>query len=113
MFELRALDNACRLLHTPIIAYEGNRRLEKFYNMLSAQFAIVNRISARDPEHFNAFKKKHLNIIRALKQRDKASAERYLFQHLNEVLDRPIKEYSESFPIKKARSLSIRRPEIE
>ena len=105
--------DANHLLHTSIIAYGGNSRLEKFYDMLTAQFAIVNRISARDPEHFNASKKKHLNIIRALKQRDEASAERYLFQHLNEVRDRTIKEYSEPFPIKKARSLPARRLESE
>lgn len=67
--------DANHLLHTSIIAYGGNSRLEKFYDMLTAQFAIVNRISARDPEHFNASKKKHLNIIRALKQRDETSAE--------------------------------------
>ena len=105
--------DANHLLHTSIIAYGGNSRLEKFYDMLTAQFAIVNRISARDPEHFNASKKKHLNIIRALKQRDETSAERYLFQHLNEVRDRTIKEYSEPFPIKKARSLPARRLESE
>ena len=105
--------DANHLLHTSIIAYGGNSRLEKFYDMLTAQFAIVNRISARDPEHFNASKKKHLNIIRALKQRDEASAERYLFQHLNEVRDRTIKEYSEPFPIKNARSLPARRLESE
>lgn len=98
--------DANQLLHTSIIAYGGNGRLEKFYNMLSAQFAIVNRISSRDPEHFQASREKHLNIVRALKQRDPDTAERYLSQHLNEVRDRTIKEYAEPFPIKKARSLS-------
>lgn len=97
--------DANNLLHRSIIAYGGNTRMEKFYNMLSAQFAIVNRISARDPGHFETSKKKHLNIVWALKRGDLQSAEKFLFQHLNEVRDRTIKEYSEPFSIKKVKSL--------
>ncbi|RKL63463.1 GntR family transcriptional regulator [Thermoanaerobacteraceae bacterium SP2] len=92
--------DANRDLHSTIIAYGGNKRLEKFFNMLSAQFAIVNRISSRDPENFSLFRKKHLQIIQALKKRDLESAERYLSEHLREVRERTIREYNEPSPKK-------------
>lgn len=82
-------------LHTGIIAYAGNERMEKFYNQLLAQMAIVNRISARDPEHFALSRGKHLAIVQALQQRDLNKAEEYLRAHLEEVRDRTIKEYAE------------------
>ncbi len=82
-------------LHTGIIAYAGNERMEKFYNQLLAQMAIVNRISARDPEHFVLSREKHLAIVQAIKQRDLEKAEQYLRAHLEEVRDRTIKGYGE------------------
>lgn len=100
--------DANHALHSSVIAYGGNSRLEKFYNMLTAQFAIVNRISSRDPEHFGASKKKHLDIVQALKRGDLESAERCLSLHLHEVKERTIKEYLEPSPLRRARALSDR-----
>lgn len=82
-------------LHTGIIAYAGNERMEKFYKQLLAQMAIVNRISARDPEHFVLSREKHLAIVKALKKRDLHKAEENLRAHLEEVRDRTIKGYAE------------------
>lgn len=82
-------------LHTGIIAYAGNERMEKFYQQLLSQMAIVTRISARDPEHFVLSREKHLAIVQALKKRDLENAEKYLRAHLEEVRDRTIKEYTE------------------
>lgn len=88
-------------LHTGIIAYAGNERMEKFYKQLLAQIAIVNRISARDPEHFVLSREKHLAIVRALKERDLQKALENLRAHLEEVRDRTIKGYAEPvFPSK-------------
>ena len=92
--------DANRLLHSSIISYGGNLRLEKFYNMLLAQFAIVNRISARDPEHFATSKAIHLNIIKAMKERDVQRAQELLKEHLTQVRERTILEYSKPLPAK-------------
>ncbi len=89
-----------RILHSSIISYGGNLRLEKFYKMLLAQFAIVNRISARDPEHFDMSKEMHLNIVKAMKARDVARAQELLREHLNQVKERTIQEYSKPLPVK-------------
>lgn len=85
-------------LHTGIIAYAGNKRMEKFYTQLQTQIAIVNRISARDPEHFVLSKEKHLAIVRALKERDVEKAKECLTVHLEEVRDRTIREYTQPVP---------------
>ncbi|WP_072524724.1 GntR family transcriptional regulator [Clostridium sp. Marseille-P3244] len=96
--------DANKLLHSSIISYGNNLRLEKFYNMLLAQFAIVNRISARDPEHFNRSKSIHLNIVKAMKDRDVERAKKLLGEHLNQVEEQTIREYSKPLAaIKKAR----------
>lgn len=97
------------LLHTSIIAYGGNGRVQKFYNMLSAQIAIVNRISSRDPDHFQNSKKKHLNILYAIKRQDLERAEQYLSEHLQEVRERTIKAYAEPVPIRPAPSRKARK----
>ena len=90
-------EKANRNLHSAIIAYGGNKRVEKFYKQLSAQIAIVTRISARAPEVSVHAKEQHLEILKDLKRRDQASAEKHLFQHLNEVRDRTIRQYAEPF----------------
>ena len=92
--------DANRLLHSSIISYGGNLRLEKFYKMLDAQFAIVNRISARDPEHFDKSKGTHLNIVKAMRERDVERAQELLKEHLNQVKERTILEYSKPLPAK-------------
>lgn len=92
--------DANSLLHSSIISYGGNLRLEKFYKMLDAQFAIVNRISARDPEHFDMSKEIHLNIVKAMRERDVERAQELLKEHLNQVKERTIHEYSKPLPAK-------------
>ncbi len=86
-------------LHTGIIAYAGNKRMEKFYKQLQTQIAIVTRISARDPEHFVLSREKHLAIVRALKERDVEKAKECLKVHLEEVRDRTIKGYTQPVPL--------------
>ena len=88
-------------LHRGIIVYAGNERMAKFYRQLQAQIAIVNRISARDPEHFVLSREKHLAIVRALKAKDLDEAKKQLREHLEEVRDRTIKEYGESIPFER------------
>lgn len=92
--------DANKKLHTSIIVYGGNQRLEKFYNMLSAQFAIINRISSRDPEHFSTSKQRHLAIVEAIKKGDVDAAEKALEVHLKQVWERTISEYGEPIPLK-------------
>ncbi|HIZ82688.1 MAG TPA: GntR family transcriptional regulator [Candidatus Mediterraneibacter pullistercoris] len=88
-------------LHRGIIAYAGNKRMEKFYKQLQTQIAIVTRISARDPEHFVLSRERHLAIVRALKERDVEKAKACLTIHLEEVRDRTIKGYSQPVPLKR------------
>ena len=72
-------------LHFTIIEYGGNSRMIGFYNMLSSQLAVVNRISSRYAGHFKESKKEHFDIIKALKRRDIEKARHYLSDHLNRV----------------------------
>ena len=100
--------DANRRLHSSIISYGGNLRLEKFYNMLLAQFSIVNRISARDPEHFDTSRAMHLNIIKAMKEKDVERARELLEVHLNQVKEQTLLEYGKPLPAK-MRAQSLRR----
>lgn len=72
-------------LHYAIIEYAGNSRLRDFYSTLLAQFAIINRITARDPEHFDRSRATHLAIINAIRKRDDGQARTLLHDHLTEV----------------------------
>ncbi|HIW84658.1 MAG TPA: GntR family transcriptional regulator [Candidatus Dorea gallistercoris] len=92
--------DANNLLHSSIISYGGNLRLEKFYNMLLSQFAIVNRISARDPEHFKISRSIHLKIVRAMKEHNVELAQEFLKEHLLQVRERTILEYNKPLPAK-------------
>lgn len=101
--------DANRVLHSSIISYGGNLRLEKFYNMLLAQFAIVNRISARDPEHFESSREIHLGIVKAIKARDVDTARELLSKHLQQVKENTILEYSKPLPAKNRAQSMLRR----
>ncbi len=76
--------------------------------MLLAQFAIVNRISARDPEHFDTSRAMHLNIIKAMKEKDVERARELLEVHLNQVKEQTLLEYGKPLPAK-MRAQSLRR----
>jgi DNA-binding GntR family transcriptional regulator len=84
-------------LHRAIIEYGGNKRLKNFYEMLSAQFDIINRIFSCEPEipeNFRTSKEKHLSIVRAIKKRDREEAEVLLRKHLLEVKEKTLQKYS-------------------
>lgn len=80
-------------LHETIVHYSGNKRLIKFYNTLSLQIALVNRLSAKLPSHFKESRKKHLDIVDAIIQRDSTKAEQLLQSHLEEVRDKTLAMY--------------------
>lgn len=98
--------DANHLLHSSIISYGGNLRLEKFYNMLLVQFSIVNRISARDPEHFKTSRAVHLNIVKAMKERNVEHAQELLKEHLLQVKERTILEYNKPLPAKRKSAIA-------
>ena len=77
-------------LHRLIIDYCGNKRLISFYDKLSAQFAIVNKLSSFTHPHFVDT---HLKILRSIRNRDISSAEQNLLEHLFEVKERTINNY--------------------
>lgn len=81
-------------LHDTIVSYGGNRRLEGLLNMLSAQIAIVNRISARAPKHFDDSTQSHLELVRLIRKRDCDAAKRCLENHLTEVRNKTLEEYA-------------------
>ena len=81
-------------LHDTIVSYGGNRRLEGLLDMLSAQIAIVNRISARAPGHFDDSTHSHLELVRIIRTRDIAAAKECLKNHLIEVRTKTLEEYS-------------------
>lgn len=81
-------------LHGSIVAYGGNRRLESLLDMLSAQIAIVSRISARSPRHFSDSTQSHLEIVRSIRRRDAGAAAKSLEKHLFHVREKTLQEYS-------------------
>jgi DNA-binding GntR family transcriptional regulator len=62
--------------------------------MLSAQIAIVNRISARAPKHFDDSTQSHLELVRLIRKRDCDAAKRCLEIHLTEVRNKTLEEYA-------------------
>lgn len=77
-------------LHEAIIRYGGNGRMEKFYKTLSMQIALVNRMSAKLPDHFRESRDEHLAIVAALTERDEKKAVRLLRNHLERVRDKTL-----------------------
>lgn len=82
-------------LHHTIVNYSGNNRLVNFYETLSMQIALVNRISARQSSHFRESRKEHLAIIEALAGRDEEAAAKCLSTHLENVRDQTMRLISE------------------
>lgn len=80
-------------LHRAIISFSGNKRVQRFYDQISAQIAVINRISAMDPSHFDQSTERHLALIRAMKAGDQREAEAVLCQHLSEVRASTKKSY--------------------
>lgn len=81
-------------LHQAIVNYSGNSRLVKFYETLSMQIALVNRLSAKLPRHFQESREKHLAIVNALMERDLEKASELLRNHLEEVRDKTMMLYN-------------------
>lgn len=77
-------------LHQAIVNYSGNSRLVKFYETLSMQIALVNRLSAKLPRHFQESREKHLAIVNAIMERDLEKASELLRMHLEEVRDKTL-----------------------
>ncbi len=80
-------------LHDTIVNYCGNQRLRSFLSTLDAQNAIVNRISSIDPRHFSTSTVEHLDIIRAIRERDPEKAEACLRKHIETVRSSTIESY--------------------
>lgn len=74
-----------RKLHDLIVKYGRNRRLRTFYDMLNAQIERVRRVSAQKPDRLKKSRQEHLEIVRALKERNLQKAEAFLTQHLKNV----------------------------
>lgn len=74
-------------LHNAIVQYSGNERLIRFYDTLSMQVALVNRISGKLPSHFQESRAKHIAIAEAIEKRDYLLAKERLTLHLEEVRD--------------------------
>jgi len=81
-------------LHNAIVQYGGNKRLAKFYDTLSMQIALINRISGKLPSHFRESRKKHLNIVLAIEERNLDLARQLLKEHLEDVRANTLKIYS-------------------
>ena len=81
-------------LHAAIISFSGNKRVQRFYEQISAQISVINRISALDPSHFSLSTKRHLAIIHAMKNGDLEEAEKNLLLHLEEVRTSTKKNYA-------------------
>ncbi len=77
-------------LHQAIVNYSGNSRMIKFYETISMQIALVNRLSAKLPSHFKESRQKHLAIVEAIIERNKEKATVLLREHLEEVRDKTI-----------------------
>lgn len=78
-------------LHESIVLYCRNRRLAFFYKQLMAQIDIVMKIYAKDAQYYAITRDVHLQIVRAMKERDLPSAERFLQEHLEGIRDRAMK----------------------
>ena len=77
-------------LHQAIVNYSGNSRMIKFYETISMQIALVNRLSAKLPSHFKESRQKHLAIVEAIIERNKEKATVLLREPLEEVRDKTI-----------------------
>lgn len=81
-------------LHQAIVNYSGNSRIVQFYETLSMQIALVNRLSAKLPRHFQESREKHLAIVNALMDRNLEQASELLKNHLEEVRDKTLMMYN-------------------
>lgn len=77
--------SADRSLHELLARYCGNTRLQVFLHTLDSQIERVRCISARRPDRLAESKLEHLDIIRALLQRDLPLAEQMLTRHIQNV----------------------------
>ena len=81
-------------IHTAIIHFSGNKRLIRYYKLIMAQNAIINRISSMTPTHFRNSTQYHLDIIRAIRNRDEEKAREVLLTHLREVRGETIANFA-------------------
>ena len=77
-------------IHTSIINFSGNKRLIRYYKLIMAQNAIINRISSMTPTHFQNSTQYHLKIIRAIRDRNERKAQEVLLAHLREVREETV-----------------------
>jgi DNA-binding GntR family transcriptional regulator len=73
------------MLHRIITKYGHNSRMKRILNTLNSQLERFRRVSAKTPNRLINSREEHLNILRALKERNIEEAERYLHLHLENV----------------------------
>lgn len=74
-----------RMLHHLIVKYSRNRRMVNFLNTINAQLERLRRISAMTPRRLEKSKQEHLEILRAIKERDLEKASNCLSVHLKNI----------------------------
>jgi DNA-binding GntR family transcriptional regulator len=91
---LASLDSDCssedfyksdRMLHDLIVRNGNNRRLTSFLNTINAQIERIRIISSLTPQRLDKSKGEHLEIIRALRERNLQKTEKLLREHINNV----------------------------
>jgi DNA-binding GntR family transcriptional regulator len=84
-----------RSLHHLIVKYGQNRRLDAFLNSLNSQIEMLRRISSRTPKRLEMSKREHMEILTALKERNKETAIKILREHISNVKKSVIKTYQD------------------
>ncbi len=77
--------HADRNLHSTLLRYAYNSRMISFYDILNAQIERIRRISSATPRRLASSKSEHLDIIKAIRQRDPDIARKALAYHIDNV----------------------------
>lgn len=78
-------------LHYMIVNGSGNSHLVRFYEMLNAEIAVLNSISAQEPQNFVESRKQHLDILYAIKEKDVERAKQCIAVHAEHIRENTVR----------------------
>ena len=82
-----------RALHSMIVRYSGNRRVQSILNNINVHIERLRQIASFNPNRTEKSKMEHLNIINTLKERDYEKTKDLLIKHIHNVKQNTLEVY--------------------
>ena len=80
-----------RYLHNTLMKYSKNNVMQKFYSTIEGHFERFRHVSAMAPKRLDSSREEHMEILKAIRNRDVVDAEKKLLNHLERVKENSIK----------------------